>query len=296
MSSWFRFISEPVSHILVFLAQNTFGAGVAIILATIAIKVILLPLTFQQLRSAKAMQAIQPEIQEIQRKHKGDKQKITEETMALYKERHVNPAAGCLPLLIQMPILYGLYGALYAMGNPHDPLYSQLFTQPFLWVHNLAQPDQLHILPVFCVIAQWVQQRMMIANRQTPVEGQQATMQKMMQFMPLMVGIFSWNITAGLPIYWAVSTLFGIGQQYFVTGWGSLTTLKPAGLKLSGFSIGNLLGAGSSAGGGNGTSARDSASRANGSTPSRSSTAAARPKRGTSGTSRAAGGRRSGKH
>ncbi|MGH2520557.1 MAG: hypothetical protein ACRDF8_12180, partial [Chloroflexota bacterium] len=118
-----------------------------------------------------------------------------------------------------------------------------------------------------------------------------------MQFMPLMVGVFSWNITAGLPIYWAVSTLFGIGQQYFVTGWGSLSNLKPAGLKLSGFSIGSLLGAGSSAGGGgsNGTSDRASAPRANGSTP-RASTAAPRAKRGTSGASRAAGGRRSGKH
>src|SRR5579884_1862315 len=120
MSGWFRFISDPMAHALVFLATTLNsvplldyigGAGVAIIIFTLGIKLLLVPLTLQQLRSAKSMQVLQPKIKELQTKHKGDKQKLTEETMALYKEHKVNPAAGCLPLLLQMPILYGLYGA-----------------------------------------------------------------------------------------------------------------------------------------------------------------------------------------
>ncbi|MDE3076390.1 MAG: membrane protein insertase YidC [Chloroflexota bacterium] len=246
MSSWFQFISEPMAHALVFLAQNVFGAGVAIIIFTLGIKLLLVPLTLQQLRSARNMQELQPEIQELQRKYKNDKQRLTEETMALYKERKVNPAAGCLPLVLQLPILYGLYGALLDLGNncaskvagqcvPHA-LYNPLFTQPFLWLHNLAQPDQLHILPIITVVAQWVQQRMMTTQKST--EPQQAAMQSMMQFMPLMIGVFSWNLAAGLPLYWAVSTIFAIVQQYFITGWGSLKV--PPSLSLSG--LGGLLG------------------------------------------------------
>ena len=235
MSSWFRFLAEPMAQALLaiahFLGNN---AGLAIIVFTIAIKVLLIPLTLKQLQSARAMQELQPLLQDIQRKHKGDKQKATEETMALYKEKGVNPAAGCLPLLVQMPILYGLYGALFALGNAcashdaagacvPDQLYTLsdgLFNAPFAWLPNLAQPDPWHILPIFCVVAQWVQQRMMQTTRQT--DPQQAAMQSMMQFMPLMIGVFAWNLAAGLPLYWAVSTLFSVVQQYFITGWGKL--------------------------------------------------------------------------
>ncbi|MBV9120983.1 MAG: YidC/Oxa1 family membrane protein insertase, partial [Chloroflexi bacterium] len=121
MSSWFRFLSEPMAHALVFLAQALGNSGgLAIIVFTLIIKFLLVPLTLQQLRSAKAMQDLQPKIKELQTRLKGDKQRLTEETMALYKEHKVNPAAGCLPLLVQLPILYGLYGALYALGNSKD--------------------------------------------------------------------------------------------------------------------------------------------------------------------------------
>jgi len=221
MSNWFRFLAEPMAQALLalahFLGNN---AGLAIIVFTIGIKVLLIPLTLQQLKSAKAMQELQPLIKELQSKHKNDKQKLTEETMALYKEHHVNPAAGCFPLIVQLPILYGLYGALRDLGTAGDPLYSALFTAPFAWLPSLAAPDPFHILPIFCVVSQWVQQRMMMTQKQT--DPQQAAMQSMMQFMPLMIGIFSWSLEAGLPLYWAVSTLFSIVQQYFITGWGQL--------------------------------------------------------------------------
>ncbi|MBV8086301.1 MAG: YidC/Oxa1 family membrane protein insertase [Chloroflexi bacterium] len=268
MSQWFRFLSDPMAHALVFLAQSIGTAGVAIIIFTLGIKLILMPLTFQQLRSARAMQALQPKIKELQTKHKADKQKLTEETMALYKEHKVNPAAGCLPLLLQMPILYGLYGALYALGNTcytkvggvcqPDPLFNQMFTLPFLWLNGhgvnatggvltgLAAPDPLHILPILCVVTQWVQQRMML-NKNQAVDPQQQSMQSVMQFMPLFIGFISWNLAAGLPLYWAVSTLFSIVQQYFITGWGSLFEPPTFG------GMGGLLGGG--AAGQNGTSA-----------------------------------------
>jgi len=246
MSSWFRFISEPMAQALVFLAQSLGdNAGLAIIVFTLGIKFLLVPLTLQQLKSAKAMQQIQPLVQEIQRKYKGDKQRVTEETMALYKEHHVNPAAGCLPLLIQLPVLYGLYGALIDLGNPNDPLHSDLFSQAFLWLsgqqqtangvlHGLAAPDPLHILPILCVITQWIQQRMMQTQKQT--DPQQAAMQSMMQFMPLMIGFFAWNYASGLALYWAVSTCFSIVQQYFITGWGLLFQVPTIG------GFGGLLG------------------------------------------------------
>jgi YidC/Oxa1 family membrane protein insertase len=249
MSSWFQFISQPMAEALVFLAHALGdNAGLAIIVFTLAIKLLLVPLTLQQLKSARAMQELQPHIQELQRKYKGDKQRLTEETMALYKEHHVNPAAGCLPLLLQLPILYGLYGALIDLGNAcasHDAagqcvphvLYSPLFTAGFAWLPSLAAPDPWHILPVFCVVSQWVQQRMMQTQKQT--DPQQAAMQSMMQFMPLMIGVFSWGLAAGLPLYWAVSTLFSIVQQYFITGWGQLFKAPSLG------GLGGLLAGGS---------------------------------------------------
>jgi YidC/Oxa1 family membrane protein insertase len=252
MSQWFRFLSEPMAQALLiiahFLGDN---AGLAIIVFTVGIKVLLIPLTLQQLKSARNMQELQPLIQELQKKHKGDKQKVTEETMALYKEHHVNPAAGCFPLLIQMPILYGLYGALRALGTDTDPLFSSLFTAPFAWLPSLSAPDPLHILPVFCVVSQWVQQRMMMTQKQT--DPQQAAMQSMMQFMPLMIGVFSWGLEAGLPLYWAVSTLFSIVQQYFITGWGQLLKRPTIG-GLGGLS--GLLGGGASQNGSSRPAAR----------------------------------------
>ncbi len=132
MSNWFRFVSEPMAQALVFLAHSLGdNAGLAIVVFTIGIKFLLLPLTLKQLQSAKAMQEIQPLIQELQRKHKGDKQRLTEETMALYKEKGVNPMAGCLPLIPQLVILSGLYGALLDLGNQNDLCTTRCSRPPF---------------------------------------------------------------------------------------------------------------------------------------------------------------------
>jgi YidC/Oxa1 family membrane protein insertase len=208
---------------LEFLTTNLgLGAGTAIILFTILVKVVLLPLTLQQMRSQKAMMALKPEIDALQKKHGKDREKISAETMALYKQYGVNPAAGCFPLLLQMPILFGLYAALSNLGA-----HNEAFQQPWLWVDRLDQPDVVRIgaitlpfiLPILAAVTQWVQQRMMTQPTDDP---QQKMQNQMMQFMPLMMLWFGLSFSAGLALYWTTQNVVGIVQQYFFTGWGSL--------------------------------------------------------------------------
>src|SRR5205807_6966771 len=163
-------------------------------------------------------------IKEIQQKYKGDREALTKAQMALYKEEGVNPASGCLPLLIQMPILY----ALFFVFNELKLASGTIYHQPFLWF-TLDKPDNLFVhfgphsglgpLPLMAGLAQWVQQRMMMQPTSDP---QQRTTQQIMQFMPLMIVVFAVNYPSGLALYWVTSTLFSIVLQYFITGWGQL--------------------------------------------------------------------------
>jgi YidC/Oxa1 family membrane protein insertase len=198
-------------------------AGFTIIIFTIVIKLILMPLTLKGLHSSRAMQEIQPQIKEIQKKYAKDKEKLSAETMALYKEHGVNPMGGCLPMLVQLPIFFAMYGAILELARGG-------FAQAFLWLPNLSLPDPWYILPVAAVVFQFVQQRMMTtpAAMQDP---QQRQMNRMMQFMPLMIGIFAFSFSSGAVIYWVTSSIFSVVQQYFVTGWGTLPdVLKIVGL------------------------------------------------------------------
>jgi len=233
---WTQYVIDPMTWGLDQFTHYLWGSyALAIIAFTIFIKVLLLPLTMKQLQSQRAQQALQPQLQELKRKYGNDKVKLNEETMRLYKENNANPVAGCLPTLIQFPILIGLYNALYA-----------LLRQPgvhagFLWVRNLALPDfwsvtdpvthhmifnGLFILPLLAGGLQWIQQRMMM-NPAANQDPQQKMMNQMMQFMPLMVVFFGFRFPAGLAVYWCTSTLVAIVQQYFINGWGSLATLVP---------------------------------------------------------------------
>jgi YidC/Oxa1 family membrane protein insertase len=220
---WNLIIVHPLEAGLKFLASDlALGAGTAIILFTILVKVVLLPLTLQQMRSQKAMMALKPEIDALQKKYGKDREKVSAETMALYKQYGVNPAAGCFPLVLQMPVLFGLYAALLNLAA-HDPA----FQQPWLWLARLDQPDVLHlgsitlpfILPVLAAATQWVQQRMMTMPTEDP---QQRMQNQIMQFMPLMMLWFGLTFSAGLALYWTTQNIVGIVQQYFFTGWGSL--------------------------------------------------------------------------
>ncbi len=227
--------------------------GWAIIVFTIAIKLVTLPLTFKQLQSAKAQQVMQPKLRELQEKYGKDKQKLSEEQMKLYKEAGINPLGGCLPLLIQMPILFALYQALYVLaGSGH------LKNAPFFWIPDLSLPGSTAAtagvidgipmigttwistafkqqnwyvlfaymsLPIFMLLTQMLLQKMSQPAKDPKTGKADSQTQMMGQMMFLMPVMFFWitlGLPAGLTLYWSVSNVLGMVQQYFVTGWGSL--------------------------------------------------------------------------
>jgi YidC/Oxa1 family membrane protein insertase len=236
-ATWNALIVSPLTDGLRFLYSIFGNYGIAIIVFTFLVRIVMLPLSMQQLKSSKAMQELQPQIAALQKKYGKDKEKLSQEQMKLYKEAGVNPLAGCLPTIIQMPIWIGLYSALSILATTPE------FQTPFLWLANLAAMPNTsdilgnltdYILPVITVVTQFITQKMM-----TPItqDEQAKSMNSMMSIMPLMFGFFCLQVPAGLVVYWVASNIFSMVQQYFTTGWGSLATLipgaKPAPKKLS---------------------------------------------------------------
>jgi len=258
MQNLFGFIIHPLELGVIALSVWATSAGIGIMLFTILVRLALSPLTITQLRNAKAMQRVQPLVNELRQKHGKDKQALSQATMALYKENRVNPAMGCLPTVLQFPILIGLFYAFLSLGkskpssfpktgsgavhcsgqlitsqaswldhcyrvvnavsNP-DHIYS-LFHANFLWLSNgLGKPDPLLILPILAGVTQWIQSRMMLTNSTDP---QQKMMNSMMNFMPLMIVFFATRYASGLSLYWVTSTVIAIAIQYRITGWGLL--------------------------------------------------------------------------
>ncbi len=175
--------------------------GVAIILITLVIKLALYPLTVKQVKGMKAMQDLQPKMKELQEKYKGNAEKLNKEMALLYKDSGVNPLAGCLPLLVQMPILMGIFFAIRDYQYAHLP--------SFLWIADLSGPDPLYILPILSAVTTYVQQK------QTSTDMNQQT-KMMMNFMPLFIGYISITFPGGLVLYWVVSNLFQIAQQWWM--------------------------------------------------------------------------------
>jgi YidC/Oxa1 family membrane protein insertase len=193
----------------------------------------------KSLRSNRNMQQIQPLIKEVQKKYKDDRAKQQEETMKLYSQYGINPASGCLPMIVQLPVFFALYQALRFTLDPHttNEMLSGILwnkdwvdsalgfgSSKFLWLSSLGQADPLFIWPVLSSIFQFLQNRMAMPRRDPGaiVDTQQRMMQGMMQFMPLFTLLFAWNFPAGNVIYWAFSSIFGAAQQYFITGFGTL--------------------------------------------------------------------------
>jgi YidC/Oxa1 family membrane protein insertase len=203
---WLGIIARPLFLWLKWMHNFVKNWGWAILLQTLVINVALLPLRLSQMKSMLKMQRVQPQIKAIQEKYKKyslrdpEKAKMNEEISALYKKESINPAGGCLPLLIQMPFLFAYYRMLnVAMDLRHAP---------WLWVHDLSAPDPWHILPVAIIVTMLAMQRM------TPQAGMDPAQQKMMNIMmPGMLGVMSWNLPAGLGLYWAAGQLIGIVQQ-----------------------------------------------------------------------------------
>ena len=175
--------------------------GVAIILLTVVIKVILYPLTKKQVKSMKAMQDLQPKMKKIQEKYKKDPQLMQQKIGALYKDAGVNPFAGCLPLLIQMPILMGMFYALQG--------YDYAGTPGFLWMESLSGPDPYYILPVLSAVTTYLTQKM------TTTEMNQQ-MKIMMVIMPVFILWISLKFPAGLVLYWATMNIVQMAQQWWM--------------------------------------------------------------------------------
>ena len=180
--------------------------GIAIIIMTIGIKAILEPLTAKQVKSMKGMQKLQPKMKEIQNKYKNDPQRAQQEIAKMYKELGVNPLSGCLPLLVQMPFLIAIFYAL--QGYPYDPAY-----ESFLWLPSLGEADHLYILPVLSALSTFVMSKQTAQDATGAGAGQQKIMQI---FIPLFIGYISLNFPSGLVIYWVVSNIFQMIQQFFI--------------------------------------------------------------------------------
>ena len=176
--------------------------GFAIILLTIVIKMLLYPLTVKQINSMKAMQRLAPKLKKLQEKYKDDPPMLQQKMGALYRDAGVNPLAGCLPMLIQMPILMGMYYALYHFRFDEGK-------DIFFWLPSLSQPDPLYILPLLSAATTFLMQKQTTAE----VNGQ---MKMMMIFMPLFIGFISLNFPSGLVLYWVTMNIVQIGQQWWM--------------------------------------------------------------------------------
>jgi len=245
---WNLVVMEPMLNLLMLLYRVLFSNFVlAIIGLTIAVRLITFPLTQRQIRSMKAMQDLQPEIQKLQKKFAKDREKLSAATMELYKEHGVNPMMGCLPMLVQMPIWIGLYQSIYqALGSTPEQfivLSQRLYhgipfmydlaarslplNSRFLWM-NLGRPDPYYVLPILVVATFWLQQKL---TAQPAADPSQAQMNKTMQMMmPLMFGVITLQVASGLAVYWVASGALQILQQGFTTGWGDVMKALPAGL------------------------------------------------------------------
>ncbi|HEX5480054.1 MAG TPA: YidC/Oxa1 family membrane protein insertase [Dehalococcoidia bacterium] len=249
---WHLLFIYPITNILIVMAR-VFGGnyGVAIIVFTVVSRVVLWPLTSRQYKQSRAMQAIQPKMQELQKKYKGkDPKKLQSETMALYKEAGVNPLGCILPMVAQMPLWFALYDVIrVSLGTaPETLVYLSQHLYPvafirgtvpvnnnFLW-WNLAANDNTLILPVLVALTMYVQQKMITpppapTGNNSAAAQQQQTQQMMTWMMPLIFGWFTLNVPAGLGLYWFVSNLVGMVLQYFYMGrdfeWASLLRLNP---------------------------------------------------------------------
>lgn len=174
--------------------------GLSILMLTIIVRTIILPLTLKQYKSSKAMQALQPEMKKIKEKYKDDPKKQQEETMKLFQQHQVNPLAGCLPLLIQMPIFIALYNAIY--GN------DQIREHTFLWL-QLGQKDPYYILPIIAAITTYLQTKMMPQQPNNPLQA-------IMLIFPVLIFVMAISFPAALPLYWVYSNIYTIIQNYFL--------------------------------------------------------------------------------
>ncbi|NLV91396.1 MAG: membrane protein insertase YidC [Firmicutes bacterium] len=188
LQSWFK-------SLLDFFYGITGNYGLAIILLTLAIRLILVPLTIGQNKSMAKMKELQPKMEEIKEKYKDKPEEYQQKVMELYKEHNVNPMGGCLPMLLQLPVLFALFAVLR----------SYEFTSGFLWLTSLSAPDPYYILPILSAVTTYLQ---------TMLTSTDQSQKAMTLIMPVFIGYISLNFPSGLVLYWVVSNIFSAVQQY----------------------------------------------------------------------------------
>ncbi|KAB8136263.1 YidC family membrane integrase SpoIIIJ [Gracilibacillus oryzae] len=211
---WNSYFVYPLSWLLVKVAEffnADYGYGLSIVIVTLLIRLILLPLNIKQLKSSKAMQEIQPELQKLREKYSSKDQqtqmKLQQETMELFQKSGANPLAGCLPIIVQMPILLAFYHAIMRTG--------ELDGHYFLWFY-LDQPDPYYILPVLTAAFTFLQQKLMMSGTNMQQNSMMPQMTLMLYIMPIMIGVFAIFFPAALALYWAVGNIFMIFQTLLV--------------------------------------------------------------------------------
>ncbi len=253
---WNFLLVHPLISLLVGAYDLVHDFGFAIVVVTIAIRLALYPLFVTQIRNQRAMQELAPAMNELKAKYGNDKARLSSEQMKLYQERGYNPAMGCLPILLQMPLLLAMYAAFTQAPHLNGETLRQILI-PFVpvpvaandfldltahWLPwmvpcppaeagqacGLGAPDPFHILPILAGATQLISS-VMFQPTTAPknMDQQQKMMQSMQYYFPLLTIFIAWSLPAGLAIYWVTTTLFGIVQQYFVSGWGQLPRFLP---------------------------------------------------------------------
>ncbi len=214
---WFDIIAKPCLWLMNLFHSVIPNYGVAIIILTILVKLLLWPLGQKSYKSMSEMKKIQPLMKEIREKYKDDKQRMNQEVMGLYRTYKINPLGGCLPMVVQLPVFFALYRMLYeAIELRHAPF--------FLWIDDLAAPDRLfrfdfsipfmeppYGIPVLTIV---MGASMLLQQKMSPPMGD-ATQAKMMMFMPIIFTVIFINFSSGLVLYWLVNNILSIAQQYY---------------------------------------------------------------------------------
>lgn len=216
---WFDFIAKPCVWLMNFLYRFIPNYGVAIIILTLFIKILLWPLGNKSYKSMNEMKRLQPLMTEIREKYKHDKQRMNQEVMGLYKTYKINPMSGCLPMVAQIPVFFALYRMLYeSIELRHAPFFG--------WINDLSAPDRLfsfdftiplmeppYGIPVLTIV---MGASMLLQQKMTPAQGD-PMQQKMMMLMPVVFTFIFINFSSGLVLYWLVNNILSIAQQYYIS-------------------------------------------------------------------------------
>ncbi|MGH8935998.1 MAG: YidC/Oxa1 family membrane protein insertase [Acidimicrobiia bacterium] len=233
MGALWQGLKQLIGTSLVLFYDQIPSYGVAIILLTVAVGVLLFPLTLKQTRSMRAMSELQPHVKRLQKEFKDDKEKLNQELMSLYKERGVNPAAGCLPLILQFPVWFALFEVLRSpllyIGETSALAGAIQQNASFLGMDLKITPSSVfaqlgplalapYLLLILVVVASgYYQQKQATASSSGQEQSPQVRqMQAITKFMPVMFGVFSWTFPTGLVLYFAASNVFRIGQQALI--------------------------------------------------------------------------------